>query len=335
VETLPQDYVIQTLYTRCKRPVYKKHQRVYNAECCVCHEGHSAGRKRRLFYFLEDRYFYCFNCGRSWKEMPWIQEVTHQSYPEILKEASHFTCSVDLNVKLETPENKTISISPIPEDSIDICNETECNFYGREKETKLIRLAQNYCKERKILEAINRPKSLYVSCEDYIHKNRLIIPFYSEIGKIECYQSRSLDKSNEYPKYLTKYGEKCLFGENHLDSSIPYIFILEGPIDAMFIKNSLAIGGSTITERQETFLKKCLGYEIIYVYDNDTNNQQMDRKIHQLIKQNKKLFIWPREMKKYKDINEVCCSLNLNEFPYKFIVENSFSGIEALLKSKK
>ena len=144
-----------------------------------------------------------------------------------------------------------------------------------------------------------------------------------------------MDKSNEYPKYLTKYGEKCLFGENHLDSSIPYIFIIKGPIDAMFFKNSLAIGGSTITERQETFLKKCLGYEIIYVYDNDTNNQQMDRKIHQLIKQNKKLFIWPREMKKYKDINEVCCSLNLDEFPYKFIVENSFSGIEALLKSKK
>jgi len=103
----------------------------------------------------------------------------------------------------------------------------------------------------------------------------------------------------------------------------------------MFVKNAVAVGGSTMTERQETFLKKCFGYEVIFVYDNDKNNKQMDRKIKQLIKQNKKMFIWPKEMDKYKDINEICCSLGLTEFPYKFIVENSFTGIEALMKFNK
>ena len=334
MEGLPQDYVIQTLYTRCKRPVYKKHQKVYNAECCVCHEGTSAGRKRRLFYFIDERYFYCFNCGKSWKELNWIQEVTHQNYSEILKEASRFTCSVDLNVKLlEKEETKTNEIPPIPEDSIDICNSKECEFYTNDRTVKLIKSAQEYCEKRRIFEAVNRPKSLYVSCEDYVHKNRLIIPFYSESGKIESYQSRSL-VGDEYPKYLTKYGEKCLYGENNLSSDIPYIFVFEGPIDAMFVKNAVAIGGSTPTERQEAFLNRCLFNEIIYVYDNDKNNKQMDRKIKQVIKQNKKIFVWPKEMSKYKDINEVCCALGLNEFPYKFIVENSFSGIEALMKFK-
>jgi len=102
----------------------------------------------------------------------------------------------------------------------------------------------------------------------------------------------------------------------------------------MFVKNGVAIGGATLTERQESFLNKRLFNEIIYVYDNDKDNKQMDRKIKQIIKQNKKVFVWPKEMKKFKDINEVCCSLNLNEFPYKFIVENSFTGIEALMKFK-
>lgn len=335
MEGLPQDYIIQTLYTRCKRPVYKKHQRVYNAECCVCHEGGSSGRKRRLFYFVDERYFYCFNCARSWKELNWIQEVTHQNYHDILKESSNFTCSVDLNVKLEKEtETKLTETPPIPADSIDICDSKEREYYSSGREHKLIQTAFNYCEQRNILKAVNRPKSLYVSSEDYVHKNRLIIPFYSESGKVECYQSRSLE-GNEYPKYLTKYGEKCLFGENTLDPSIPYIFIFEGPIDAMFVKNAVAIGGATMTERQETFIKKCLGYETIFVYDNDKDNKQMDKKIKQLIKQNKKMFIWPREMQKYKDINEVCCSLNLFEFPYKFIVENSFTGIEALMRLKK
>lgn len=335
MEGLPQDYVIQTIYTRCKRPVYKKYQRVYNAECCVCHEGHSAGQKRRLFYFTDERYFYCFNCGKSWKELNWIQEVTHQNYHEILNEASHFTCSVDLNVKIENESKvKVTEIPCIPNDSIDICNSKELEFYSKREGYSLVQKTWDYCNKRKILDAINKPKSLYVSKDDYVHKNRLIIPFYSETGKVESYQSRSLD-SDEYPKYLTKYGEKCLFGENSLNSNIPYIFVFEGPIDAMFVQNAVAIGGSTMTERQENYLKKCFGYEIIFVYDNDKNNKQMDKKIKQLIKQNKKMFIWPKEMDKYKDINEVCCSLNLTEFPYKFIIENSFTGIEALMKFKK
>ena len=129
MEGLPQDYIIQTIYTRCKRPVYKKYQKVYNAECCICHEGGSSGRKRRLFYFLDERYFYCFNCGRSWKELNWVQEVTHQNYHEILKESSNFTCSVDLNVKIEKEtETKQVDVPSIPHDSIDICNTKECEF---------------------------------------------------------------------------------------------------------------------------------------------------------------------------------------------------------------
>jgi hypothetical protein len=60
----------------------------------------------------------------------------------------------------------------------------------------------------------------------------------------------------------------------------------------------------------------------------------MSKKIKNLIKQNKKLFVWPKEVKKFKDVNEVCCSLHLDELPYKFILQNSYSGVEALMKQK-
>lgn len=333
MEGLPQDYVIQTLFTYCKRPTYRKYQGIYNAECPVCNEGGSSGRKRRLFYFTNDRYFYCFNCSRSWQEINWLQEVTNKSYHEILRETSSFEVKIDLNQKLKLEDSKKTFIVPsIPDDSIDICNIHEQGIFT-EYQQELLDNALQYCKKRRLFTAINKPKSFYMSFNDKVHKNRLIIPFYSADNKIGSYQSRTL-VGDEFPKYLTKYGEKCLYGENAIDIDLPYIFIFEGPIDAMFVKNGVAVGGSTTTEKQETFLKQCLGQEIIYVFDNDKNNQEMDKKIRAVMKQNKKVFVWPKELQKYKDINEVCCSLQIDEFPYKFIVQNSYTGIEALMKFK-
>jgi len=201
------------------------------------------------------------------------------------------------------------------------------------KDEKLVKKVIEYAQKRRLFTAVNRPKSLYVSLKDKVHKNRLIIPFYGESGKIESYQSRTLD-GDTYPKYLTKYGEKSLYGEDAIDNNIPYIFIFEGPIDAMFVKNAVAVGGSSMTDKQEAFIKKCVDKEIIYVYDNDKNNKEMAKKIKNLIKQNKKLFVWPKEFKKFKDVNEVCCNLYLDELPYRFIVQNSYSGVEALMKQK-
>jgi len=336
MEGLPAEYVIQNLYTHCKRPLYKKYQGVYNAECCVCNEGNSSGRKRRLFYFPSDHYFYCFNCNKSWSELSWLKEVTRKPYFKILEEANNYrtqftTTTTAVSTKVEKV-TEVRSIPIIPEDSIDILDTVQCEFYKDTDKYDLIEKALKYCRLRKITDAINRPKSLYVTTTDFIHKNRLIIPFYSAANKIESYQSRVLF-GDEYPKYLTKFGEKCMYGENSIESDIPYIFVFEGPIDAMFVKNGVAIGGASLTERQEQFLNSCFGHEIIFVYDNDRDNKQMQKKIKTLAKQNKKLFIWPPEFRKYKDINEICCNLNLHEFPYKFIVNNAYKGIEALMKT--
>lgn len=332
MEEFPQDYVIQTLYSYCKRPVYKKYQRVYNAECCICGEGSSAGRKRRLFYFPDDRYFYCFNCSLSWSELSWISNVTKKSISDILRETKNFHGSAQIQARIAKQNEavKAIEIPTLPDDAINIFDNNQIAFHKDEKQVKK---AIEYAQKRRLFTAINKPKSLYISLKDKVHKNRLIIPFYGASGKIESYQSRTLD-GDTYPKYLTKYGEKSLYGEDTVDNSIPYIFIFEGPIDAMFVKNAVAVGGASMTDKQEAFLKKCVDKEIIYVYDNDKNNKEMSKKIKNLIKQNKKIFVWPKELKKYKDINEICCNLCLDELPYKFIVQNSYSGVEALMKQK-
>ncbi len=306
----------------------------------MCREGTSAGKKRRLFYFPSEHYFYCFNCARSWSEIDWIAAVTGQDSLEVIKSSKKFITNITPTSTLQFTQESDIEDvviqveePPVPADSINILDDEQIGYYKGRDENKLISKALEYCKQRRILTACNKPQSLYVSYKDPVHAKRLIIPFYNENGKIQSYQSRSLD-SSQTPKYLTKYGEKCFFGENAIDNDSSVLFVTEGPIDAMFVKNCLGAGGAKITNNQKIFLAKHFDKEIVYIFDNDKKNTEMQKTIIKVISDNKKIFIWPKEFKKFKDLNEVCCHLGVDVISNEFLLKNSYSGVEAMLKYK-
>ena len=326
---LNQEFLIETFYSYCKRPIHKKYQNVFNSECPICKEGKSAGRSRRLFYFPHKQFFYCHNCVKSWKPFDWVKEVTGWTFPEIVKRNNEKSGETTKYIKV-TPKNNNFVIPDLPENSIDLTDETQLEFY---RDNKYVKLALECCEKRRLFEAINSCKRFYLSLEDKVHKNRLVIPFFGDNNKVVCYQTRALT-SNQFPKYLTKFGEKELFGIQNIDSEVPYVFIFEGPIDSMFVKNGVAMASIAPTERQVQQLNNLIGYEQIWVFDNDKNNKQTTQKIQKYIREGKKIFIWPKEFMKFKDFNEICCSLELNEIPWKFVVKNSARGQEATIKQK-
>lgn len=320
------------MFSFCKRTSHKRYQNIYNAECPVCKEGKSAGRSKRLFYFPAKNYFYCHNCVRSWRPMEWVREVTGLSLAEIFKKNNE---KIGLNINFKHKDksynlNQNIITPDLPDDSIDLTDETQVLFY---KPNKFISAAQQYCVDRRLLTATNTCGKFFISLTDKVHRNRLIIPFYDDLNKISCYQTRALT-TNQFPKYLTKFGEKTVFGLNNITEEIPYIFIFEGPIDSMFVKNGVAVASFSPTEKQTMQINSLIGYKLIYVFDNDKNNKQTSKKIESHIKSGKTVFVWPKEFLKFKDFNEVCCKLKINEIPWNFIVNNSYSGPEALIKQK-
>ena len=328
---LNQEFLIETFYSFCKRPIHKKYQNVFNSECPVCKEGKSTGRSRRLFYFPNKQYFYCHNCLKSWRPFDWVKEVTGWTFPEIVKKNKEKE-GVVYTKKVVTPlkQTKEVVISDLPQNSIELTDPTQVEYF---KDNKYVKLALEYCQSRRLLTSVNSCKRFYLSLEDKVHKNRLVIPFFDESNKVVCYQTRALTQ-NQFPKYLTKFGEKELFGLANIDSELPYVFIFEGPIDSMFVKNGLAMASLSPTERQLQQLNNLIGYEQIWVFDNDKNNQQTSRKILKYTNEGKRIFIWPKEFMKFKDFNEVCCSLELDEIPWKFVVKNSAQGQEAFIKQK-
>ena len=326
---LSQELIIEFFYTYCKRPAHKKYQNIFNAECPVCKEGKSAGRSRRLFYFPNKDYLYCHNCCKSWKPMEWIKEVSGLTFLEIVKRNNEKTNTTSSYSVSTQQVEQHVEIPDLPEDSIELTDPTQANYY---KARDYVKLAQEYIEKRRLLTAVNSCKKFFISLEDNVHKNRLVIPFYKD-NKVVCYQTRALT-DKEFPRYLTKFGEKEIFNFDNIDSEIPYLFVFEGPIDSMFVKNGVAIAALSPTERQQTTLNNLIGYEKIYVFDNDKNNNETAKRIEKHIKQNKKIFVWPKEFSKFKDFNEICCSLELDEIPWKFVVKNAASGQEALIKFK-
>jgi DNA primase len=224
----------------------------------------------------------------------------------------------------------SIILPDLPENSIDLTDQTQIDFY---QTNRYVKMALTYCKERRLFSAVNSCKRFFVSLDDKLHKNRLVIPFFSETGQTVCYQTRALTQ-NQFPKYLTKFGEKTVFNISNVHSSIPYVFIFEGPIDSMFVKNGVAIASVAPTEKQLQQLNSLIGYEQIFVFDNDKNNKQVSRKIEKYIREGKRIFIWPKEFLAFKDFNEICCKLELNEISWKFVVKNSAVKQEAMIKQK-
>lgn len=314
---LSENYFLNAFYTFSGNPSFNKYDGNYNASCPICREGNSWGKKKRLFYYPKTESLYCFNCQKSWSNLGWLSEITGQSYEEIISENK----SEDFSKEIKSIELKKELILPsLPYDSINILDPIQQKYY---KNNRYFNKALDYVKERKLDSAINRSKTYYISFTDKVHKNRLIIPFYDLSNKIIFYQTRALDGTE--PRYLGKMGhDKTVFGIQNIDQDLDYIFLFEGPIDSMFVKNGVAVCGLTLTKTQKEQLNSFPFHKRIWVIDNIaiTKDDQTKQKVLNLLNDSENVFKWPNI--KYKDFNEIAMDKDLNEIDYNFILKNLY-----------
>jgi len=328
-----QNLVIQTFFRSCKRPVYKKNTSTYTGECPYCHEGKSTGKKRRFFYIPEDEYLYCHNCSVSKNPLDFVKDMTGMSLPEILAESEVHSDSITDVIK-KTEAYKKANPNALPYDSINLLDSTQLSFY---KENTVVKDALEFITKRKLDLAVNRPRSLWLSLTDRVHKNRVVFPFYTldKNAKIMFYQSRALYKEDEeIAKYLSKSNsDKYIFNIDRVSPDIDYIFLQEGPIDAMFLRNSVALAGIHPTESQIELLKKYFPmHNLVYVLDNQWLDKASYDHTKKLLDKGESVFLWPIELADYKDLNDLCVRQNINEIPYNFIVKNTYKDMKGKLQ---
>ena len=333
---IPEQYTIPLLYENIYKISYNKFSKSYNGCCPICKEGNSWGKKKRFYYIPNKDLAYCHNCGYSKKTLGFLVDVTSKPMHLIINEVKNL--DLDIEVQRDEPvEVKRVIDKSLPEDCINLSDESQVEYY---KDSAVVRMATTLIKSRRLNRGINKPKTFYISLKDPVHKNRLILPFYDENGDIIFYQSRGLTKKDlfERPKYLSKVGaERSLYGMQNINSDLDNVFIFEGPIDSYFVENGLATCGITersdkmFTSLQKEQINKLNLYKKVYVLDNQYCDKAALNKSIILAENGNKVFIWPRELKRFKDFNDICVAGNKDKIKPEFILKNTHSGLKAKL----
>lgn len=331
---LPVDYTIAKFYELGYKVSYNKYNNTYNSCCPICKEGKSWGRKKRCFYIPENDNIYCHNCGSSLKPYNWIRQVSGMTDEAIRKDVGDNQTTVELMFDIPLPTKKLPSL---PDDSINLCDPCQISYW---KDDHIVQTAISYLKKRRLLTAINKPEAFYLSKKDFIHKNRLVIPFKDTMGNIIHYQTRRLFEWDEKPNYLTKFNsDKSIFGIDRVDSALDDVFIFEGPLDACFVRNGVAVAGINgghhrFTAIQLEQLEELKLFNKIWVLDNQWIDKAAREKTKVLLEMGECVFIWPDKFKMFKDFNELCIHCGLDEIKHGFLKSNSTCGKGAMLKFK-
>lgn len=332
---LPEEFIISKFYELGYRVKYSKYNDTYNCACPICREGKSFERKKRCYYLPKKDLIYCHNCGWSSKPYKWIRKVSGQSDAELRQELDDG--EYDMGVALDEKSINVIEDVPsLPEDCINLFDDNQVKYY---KDNNIVRGVCDVIKERKLRDAVNCCRSLYVTLKDRVHRHRLIIPFFDTNGDLVYYQSRKVFNFDTREKYISKIGGgRTIFNLDRVSTDYDDLFIFEGPLDSMFVRNGVAVGGITegkqlFSEQQEQQAKALMFFNKIWVLDSQWLDSTSLKKSEMLLKQGHSLFIWPKDLGiRYKDFNETCVQLNLNEISSEYIKKNTFKSFEGVLK---
>jgi len=241
------------------------------------------------------------------------------------------TTVIDIDNATQDTHIKLVS-DKLPIDSINLYDTNQIKFWS---DNAIVRQAIKYVISRKLHVACNKPRALYFSLTDISHKNRLCIPFmYNNV--VEHYQTRGILAKDlqSKPKYLSKLNsDKTLFNIDNIRVDSPNIYIVEGPIDSFFIRNSVAVAGiqnNTKTQfsiKQKQQIREYMLHNKIWCLDSQQQDETSRDKTRLLLESGESVFIWPDLLgKKYKDFNDYCVGEQVNEFPEDIILDNTYSG---------
>jgi len=280
----------------------------YNFRCNVCGDSKKSRSKKRGYILKRKKpwMYFCHNCFYKKPVVYWMKEFFPIHYRDYYRDL----------VRSKKPHKKPIPKIKNPKVKKRNAEKEQTKFFIPIKKgitppfAKAIRL----CINRNIPEDI---WSKWFVATGGTYNNRLIIPFFDDKGKIYYYQGRAL---YDYitPKYLSRKGKhNSIYNYYTVDDNRPVV-VLEGPIDSIFVENSIAVTGVKI---EEPLLKKFKQKRFMIDYDAQT--PETKAKTIELLTKGEYVFCWQKFIKKYQlpkknkwDVNDVLLYLKKDNFMY-------------------
>ena len=302
-------------------------QNLWNSRCPICGDSQKNRSKKRLYIYAkkQDLFVKCHNCGFGSNLGNFIKQLDPHLHSQYIVE--RYKAGETGQRKSKEPEFhfEKPKFKPQP---------TKINLPSIGKLDKE-HFARKYFESRKIPESFKdkvyfaedfKEWAQSVSKIDYSNlgkeEPRMVIPFFDMEGKLIAAQGRALGK-NEL-RYITVKVEEDSLKIYGLDRWNPedHTYIVEGPIDSMFLPNCLAVaGGDLLTyngDKEKTTL----------IFDNEPRNIHTIKKMMDSISIGGSVVIWLK-LKKFKDINDLIISGLSTDEILDMINTRTMKGLEA------
>jgi len=312
----------------------KKGEALWNFRCPYCGDSKKSKIKARGFVYRKknDLFYKCHNCGIGATLGGLLIQVDSKTHNDYIMER------YKQGVKTNNPE---------PEFKFDV---PIFRKKGVLKNLKPISDLSTDHPARKIIEERSIPfkfhSDLYLCESFYKFTNtlipnkfpsldgdhpRLLIPFRDEQGEVFAYQGRAF--GNEQPKYITiklDDDKDKIFGLDRVTKD-KHIYVVEGPLDSLFLDNCIAVAGADFTRPLSVEGRLIQNGEVTMIWDNEPRNKEICKQMEKTLNQGRKVVIWPDSMM-HKDINDMIIAGYIKEQIQEIITDNTFSGASAQLR---
>lgn len=305
----------------------RKKNNTYNFRCPVCGDSQKNKYKARGWVFPKKKepglLYHCHNCSVTMDVAKLIEMVDPIAYKEYvmekLSESGESRKKSDAEIlafKMKTPNFiKTTPLKNLKKISQLSHTHPAKKYIDSRKIPTPYQAKLFYCPRFKEWTNTIIPHKFKDLDWD---EPRLIIPFLDENNDLFGYQGRAFtNNSIRYITIMINENKPKIYGLDTCDREQPH-YIFEGPIDSMFIPNSIAMAGGSIKY-------EWTNSNSIFVFDNEPRSVETCKKIEKCISMGYSVVIFPENVQQ-KDINEMI----LNGMSVLDVLKyNVSSGLEA------
>lgn len=271
-----------------------------NARCPICGDSQKDQMKARFWAYGCDGgvRLKCYNCDESMWLSKYLKEYEEELYREYLLEKRKDSQPI---VKKEEPK---VVEKPVIE-KLNFCERLDT----LPKEHPIIKYVQKRCipeaKWNRLWFTMQWP-ALCNSIKTGTYKNetnepRLVIPIFNREKEIESFQGRAL-RADAPQKYITiKAHDQAtkIYGTDTVEESDD-VWVMEGPIDSLFIPNSIAITGGQLALDLVPYPKTR-----IWVMDAEARHPDTIKRMQRLVDLGERVVFWDKSPWPSKDINDM------------------------------
>lgn len=311
----------------------RKSATLFNFSCPFCGDSESDRKKARGYVFTKkgNTLFHCHNCGLSHNFPNFLKNLDYQLYSEFslerLKdekpkeqiELEEFTNKMKAPVFLKSGPLKGLKkISQLTADH-------PCKLFVAKRQipnpfhAKMFFCPNFFSWSNEVI-----PGKFEAAARD---EPRLLIPFFNKEKQMHAFQGRSLDPKSK-TRYITIVNDESVpkvYGLDEIDFEKKF-YVFEGPIDSMFIPNSIATAGGDLVATVKDLPKK----NMVVVYDNEPRSIETKKKLDKAIINGYNVCVWPTNLV-HKDVNDMVLSGLSNDFVRYIIDTNTHRDLKAKL----